>query len=144
MASFMAKVSYEREKTNHKLERLTKVVDVIETQINKDGGSNEKMLDYLNTKTMKMEKQVQDIAYEQTTAASFKKKQIQVIIKEVDELLEHKGEFKQKTDYLFEKMKTMQTDLDGKIVKMLTDLESIRTPLMNRVNNIFEVSKLYH
>ena len=47
---------------------------------------------------------MQDIDHEQKMSTSFKKKQMQVIVSDVDELLSHKGEFKQKTDYLFEKV----------------------------------------
>ena len=35
---------------------------------------------------------------------NFKKNQMQVVVSDIDELIRHKGEFKQKTDYLFEKV----------------------------------------
>jgi len=36
--------------------------------------------------------------------STFKKNQMQVLVSDIDELIRHKGEFKQKTDYLFEKV----------------------------------------
>jgi uncharacterized coiled-coil protein SlyX len=58
LASFMTTVQNEREKTNTKLDKLTKKLDRLENQVSTDGGASEKMLDYLNKKTMVMEKQL--------------------------------------------------------------------------------------
>ena len=49
------------------------MVDRLDTQVVKDGGSNEKMLDYLRNKTTVLDKQVQDLAYDQKTNFAFKK-----------------------------------------------------------------------
>jgi len=46
------------------------------------------------------------------TSISFKKKQFKVLVNDIDELLEHKGEFKKKTDYLFEKIQSISKDID--------------------------------
>ena len=41
LAAFMQKVQFEREKTNAKMEKLLAKLDRLETQVCKDGGSNE-------------------------------------------------------------------------------------------------------
>ena len=87
---------------------------------------------------------MQDIDHEQKMSTSFKKKQMQVIVSDVDELLSHKGEFKQKTDYLFEKVQQISKDVDEKMLKVVKEFDAVKTPLLNRVNDVFEVSKLYH
>lgn len=63
---------------------------------------------------------------------------------DIDELLRNKGEFKKKTDYLFEKIQEITKDVDGKMLKVVSEFEAVKAPLMNKVNDIFEVSKLYH
>ena len=77
-------------------------------------------------------------------SASFKKNQMSVIVRDIDELIRHKGEFKQKTDYLFEKVQQISKDVDEKMLKVVSEFNSVKTPLMNKVNDVFEVSKLYH
>lgn len=144
LAAFMQQVSNERAKTNTKLENLLKKYDRLETQVCKDGGSNEKMLEMLHKKTTLLEKQVQDIDHEQKIQASFKKNQMQVIVSDVDELIRHKGEFKQKTDYLFEKVQQISKDVDEKMLKVVHEFNSVKEPLLNKVNDVFETSKLYH
>jgi len=64
LASFMQTVQNERTKTNKKLDNIMKKLDILETQVCKDGGSNEKMLDMLHKKVTLLEKQVQDIDHE--------------------------------------------------------------------------------
>ena len=64
LAAFMQKVQFEREKTNAKMEKLLAKLDRLETQVCKDGGSNERMLDYLHKKTTLMERTVQDLDHE--------------------------------------------------------------------------------
>ena len=69
---------------------------------------------------------------------------MKVMVTDVDELLRHKGEFKQKTDYLFEKVQQISKEVDEKMLKVIKEFDAVKTPLMNKVNDIFEVSKLYH
>ena len=144
LASFMQKVKIEREKTNAKLDNLFKKLDRLETQVCMDGGASEKLLDNLRKKVVLIEKQFQDIDHELKTSNSFKKKQMQTLVSDIDELLKNKGEFKQKTDYLFEKIQEISRDVDQKMLKVISEFEEIKTPIMNKVNDVFEVSKLYH
>ena len=58
---------------------------------------------------------------------------MKVLVDDVDDLLRNKGDFKQKTDYLFEKIQTIQKEVDDKIVKVISEFEQIKTPLMNKV-----------
>ena len=39
----------------------------------------------------------------------------------MDELLRHKGEFKQKTDYLFEKVQQISKEVDEKMLKVVKE-----------------------
>ena len=64
LVSFMQTVKLERDKTRKKLETLTKKLDRLETQVCKDGGSSEKLIEMLNKKTCILEKKVQDIAHD--------------------------------------------------------------------------------
>jgi len=58
LTSFMQQVSVERTKTNNKLEKVMKKLDLLETQVSKEGGASEKNIEYLTQKTMVMDKQV--------------------------------------------------------------------------------------
>ena len=69
---------------------------------------------------------------------------MQVIVTDLDELIRHKGEFKQKTDYLFDKVQQISKDVDEKMIKVINEFNSVKNPLMNKVNDVFEASKLYH
>jgi len=91
-----------------------------------------------------LDKSVQDLDHEVKTTHSFKKQQMKVIVDDIDGLIRNKGEFKQKTDYLFEKVQTVQKEVEDKIVNVINELASIKNPLVNKVNDIFEASKLYH
>ena len=144
LTSFMAKVKLDRDKMLAKQDTLFKKLDRLETQVCRDGGASEKLLDHLSKKVVILERQVQDIDHEQKNSANFRKKQMQIIVQDVDTLLSHKGEFKQKTDYLFEKIQEISKEVDQKMLKVVTEFDKIKNPLMNKVNDIFEVSKLYH
>lgn len=144
LASFMGAVQSERAKTNKKMETLLKKLDKLEAQVCKDGGSNEKLLEMLHKKTTLLEKQVQDIDHDQKMSMSFKKNQMQVLVTDIDELIRHKGEFKQKTDYLFEKVQQISKDVDEKMLKVINEFNSVKDPLVNKVNDVLETSKLYH
>ena len=65
LASFMQKVKYDRDKTNVKLDNFFKKLDRLETEVCKNGGASEKLLEHLSKKSMLIEKQVQDIDHEQ-------------------------------------------------------------------------------
>lgn len=64
LVSFMQSVKLERDKTKKRLETLTKKLDRLETQVCKDGGASDKMIEMLNKKTCVLEKKVQDIAHD--------------------------------------------------------------------------------
>ena len=69
---------------------------------------------------------------------------MQVLVSDIDELIRHKGEFKQKTDYLFEKVQQISKDVDEKMLKVINEFNSVKDPLVNKVNDVLETSKLYH
>lgn len=56
MAAFMQTVQNEREKTNAKLDKLTKKLNLLDNQVTVDSGASGKIIDYLSKKTMVMEK----------------------------------------------------------------------------------------
>ena len=69
---------------------------------------------------------------------------MQVLVTDIDELIRHKGEFKQKTDYLYEKVQQISKDVDEKMLKVINEFNSVKDPLMNKVTDVLETSKLYH
>lgn len=56
-------------------------------------------------------------------STSFKKKQFKVLVNDIDELLEHKAEFKKKTDFLFEKIQSISKDVDEKMSRVVADFD---------------------
>ena len=58
LAAFMSTVQVERVRTNKKMETCLRKLDLLETQVCKDGGSTEKLLEMLHKKTTLLEKQV--------------------------------------------------------------------------------------
>ena len=56
LAAFMQTVQNEREKTNAKLDKLTKKLNLLDNQVTVDSGASGKIIDYLSKKTMVMEK----------------------------------------------------------------------------------------
>ena len=144
LASFMEQVKKERQKTNEKLYKCMASLEKLQMKVFEEGGSNGKVMSNLVKKCTLLEKTVQDLDHEVKTTHSFKKQQMKVVVDDIDDLIRNKGEFKQKTDYLFEKIQQIQKEVDSKIVNVIEQFESIKSPLVNKVQDIYEASKLYH
>ena len=100
----MDQVKKERQRTNEKLYKCLGDLDKLKTKVYEEGGSNGKVLSNLVKKCSLIEKTVQDLDHEVKTTHSFKKQQMKVVVDDIDGLIRNKGEFKQKTDFLFEKI----------------------------------------
>ena len=74
----------------------------------------------------------------------FKKKQIDQIGNDVDDLLLHKAEYKKKADFLFEKMVEVSDSVHTKTQSLLTEFNKVKSPIMNTVTNMGEAAALYH
>ena len=58
LATFMQKVKFDRDKTDRKLESFQKKQDRLETEVCKNGGASEKMIEHLSKKAALLEKAV--------------------------------------------------------------------------------------
>ena len=45
---------------------------------------------------------------------------------------------------MFEKVQQISKDVDEKMLKVISEFNNVKDPLINKVNDVLETSKLYH
>ena len=76
---------------------------------------------------------MQDLNYEFINIKNFKKRQLDVLVKDIENLLDHKTEFNKKTDFLFDKLMEISGDVHTKMQKMVREFDAIKNPILNKV-----------
>ena len=104
MASFMEHSKKERNKINFKLDKAVNTLGQLEIKVHEEGGQRGNILQQLVKKVALLDRGLSDLNHEVKQTQAFKKQQMKVLVDDVDDLLRNKGDFKQKTDYLFEKI----------------------------------------
>ena len=138
LAEFMEQVKRERIKVNAKLDKTIDSLDKLDQRVFTENTNSDKLLCITSKKVQILEKTVQDLNHEVKTSQAWKKQQMRVLVDDVDDLLRNKGEFKQKTDFLFERLAAIQKEVDSKIVNVIEEFQSIKSPLMNKVQDIIQ------
>ena len=100
----MDQVKIERQKTNGKLDKLVDSLDKLDQRVVTENANSDKLLCQTVKKVQLLDKTVQDLHHEVKTSQAWKKQQMRVLVDDVDDLLRNKGEFKQKTEFLFERL----------------------------------------